>query len=67
MCKWLGPKVAAEVIHDCMLLNGHCAYTKEMPIEQRLRDVIGIEIGDGTAQIQELIIARELFGKEFRP
>jgi Acyl-CoA dehydrogenases len=67
MCKWLGPKVAAQVIHDCMLLNGHGAYTKEMPIEQRLRDVIGIEIGDGTAQIQELIIARELFGKEFRP
>jgi cyclohexanecarboxyl-CoA dehydrogenase len=67
MCKWLGPKVSAEVIHDCMLLNGHYAYTKEMPIEQRLRDVMGMEIGDGTAQIQKLVVARGLFGKEFRP
>jgi cyclohexanecarboxyl-CoA dehydrogenase len=67
MCKWLGPKVAADVIHDCLLLNGHYAYTKEMPIEQRLRDVMGMEIGDGTAQIQKLVIARGLFGKDFRP
>ena len=67
MCKWLGPKVSAEVIHDCLLMNGHYAYTKEMPIEQRLRDVMGMEIGDGTAQIQKLVIARGLFGKEFRP
>ncbi|MGO4888373.1 acyl-CoA dehydrogenase family protein [Anaerobacillus sp. MEB173] len=67
MSKWLGPNAAQEIIHDCLLLNGHYAYTKEMPIEQRLRDVIGIEIGDGTAQIQKLVIARGIFGKEFRP
>ncbi|MFM1651635.1 acyl-CoA dehydrogenase family protein [Brevibacillus sp. B_LB10_24] len=67
MCKWLGPKVAEETIHQCLLLNGHYGYTKEMPIEQRLRDVIGLEIGDGTAQIQQIVIARELLGKEFRP
>jgi cyclohexanecarboxyl-CoA dehydrogenase len=67
MCKWLGPKLARDAIHDCLLLNGHYAYTKEMPIEQRLRDVMGMEIGDGTAQIQKLVIARGLFGKEFRP
>ncbi|WAH36303.1 acyl-CoA dehydrogenase family protein [Alicyclobacillus dauci] len=67
MCKWLGPKVAADVIHECILLNGHYAYTKEMPLEQRLRDVIGLEIGDGTAQVQKIVIARELLGKEFKP
>jgi cyclohexanecarboxyl-CoA dehydrogenase len=64
MCKWLGPKVAQEAIHECLLLNGHYAYTKEMAIEQRLRDVIGMEIGDGTAQIQKLVIARGLLGRE---
>nr|WP_261798176.1 acyl-CoA dehydrogenase family protein [Brevibacillus massiliensis] len=67
MCKWWGPKVAEETIHQCLLLHGHYGYTKEMPIEQRLRDVIGLEIGDGTAQIQQIVIARELLGKEFRP
>ncbi|MBU8906064.1 acyl-CoA dehydrogenase family protein [Desertibacillus haloalkaliphilus] len=65
--KWLGPKYSQEAIHECMLLNGHYAYTKEMPLEQRLRDVIGLEIGDGTAQVNQLVIARDLFGKEFRP
>lgn len=67
MCKWLGPKVAREAIHECILLNGHYGYTKDLPLEQRLRDVIGLEIGDGTAQIQKIVIARELLGREFKP
>ncbi|WP_353626408.1 acyl-CoA dehydrogenase family protein [Bacillus sp. JCM 19041] len=33
--KWLGPKYSQEAIHECLLLNGHYAYTKEMPLEQR--------------------------------
>lgn len=64
--KWLGPKMSQEAIHECMLLNGHYAYTKEMPLEQRLRDVIGLEIGDGTAQANKFVIAKEIIGKEFR-
>lgn len=67
MCKWIGPATAREVIHQCLLLGGHVAYTKELPIEQRLRDVIGLEIGDGTAQIQKMVIARELLGKYCKP
>ncbi|WP_199677364.1 acyl-CoA dehydrogenase family protein [Lysinibacillus yapensis] len=64
--KWLGPKYSADAIHECLLLNGHYAYTKEMPLEQRLRDVIGLEIGDGTAQANQMVIAKDLIGKEFR-
>lgn len=64
--KWLGPKCSQEAIHECLLLNGHYAYTKEMPLEQRLRDVIGLEIGDGTAQVNQMVIADDLIGKEFR-
>jgi cyclohexanecarboxyl-CoA dehydrogenase len=67
MAKWMGPKLAVEAIHQCLLLNGHYGYTKDLPLEQRLRDTIGLEIGDGTAQTQQLIIARELLGKEFKP
>lgn len=67
MCKWMGPYLAREAIHECLLLNGHYGYTKEMAIEQRLRDVIGLEIGDGTAQTQKIVIAREIIGKEFKP
>lgn len=41
----------------CLLINGHGAYSTEMPYEQRLRDVLGLQIGDGTAQIMKLVIA----------
>lgn len=64
--KWLGPKYSVDAIHECLLLNGHYAYTKEMPLEQRLRDVIGLEIGDGTAQANQMVIAKSIIGKEFR-
>lgn len=64
--KWLGPKYSVEAIHECLLLNGHYAYTKEMPLEQRLRDVIGLEIGDGTAQANQMVIAKDIIGKEFK-
>ncbi len=67
MVKWWATKVAAEAIHQCLLLHGHLGYTKRLPIEQRLRDVIGWQIGDGAPQIQKLIIARTLFGKDVLP
>jgi len=63
MCKWLGPKTAFDVIHACLLAHGHAGYGKETPFQQRLRDVMGLEIGDGTAQIMKLIIARERVGR----
>lgn len=67
MCKWLCPEIAAAAIHDCLLIHGHYGYTREFPVEQRLRDVIGLQIGDGTAQVQKIIISREVFGREFLP
>lgn len=59
MCKWWAPKLAFEVVHTCLLLHGHAGYSTDLPYEQRLRDVLGLQIGDGTAQIMKLIIARE--------
>jgi cyclohexanecarboxyl-CoA dehydrogenase len=35
-----------------------------MPLAQMLTDVAGLQIGDGTPQIQKLIIARDLLGRE---
>lgn len=59
MCKWWAPKLAFEVVQTCLLLHGHAGWSVELPFEQRLRDVLGLQIGDGTAQIMKLIIARE--------
>ncbi len=67
MCKWLGPRSSMEAAHDCMLLMGHYGYTTDNPMEQRLRDIMAVEIADGTAQVQKIIIARELFGRDFVP
>ncbi len=63
MCKWMGPRYAFDVIHQCLLTFGHYGWSKDLPHQQRLRDVMGLEIGDGTAQIMKLIIARERIGR----
>ena len=65
MAKWMGPKTAVDAIHACLILHGHYGYNMDSPIEQRLRDVIGLEIGDGSPEIMKGIVAREAFGKEF--
>ena len=63
MVKWMGPKTAFDAIHQCLLTFGHYGWTKDLPHQQRLRDVMGLEIGDGTAQIMKLIVARERAGR----
>jgi len=63
MVKWLGPKTAFDVIHQCLLTFGHYGWSKDLPHQQRMRDVMGLEIGDGTAGIMKLIVARERVGR----
>jgi cyclohexanecarboxyl-CoA dehydrogenase len=67
MSKWWAPKTAYDVINQCLLLHGQYGYRTELPIEQRLRDVLGLQIGDGTAQIMKLVIARQRLGRELAP
>ncbi|MDP7604345.1 MAG: acyl-CoA dehydrogenase family protein, partial [Alphaproteobacteria bacterium] len=63
MCKWWAPQVAFDVIHRCLITHGHYGYAKDLPHQQRLRDVLGLQIGDGTEQIQKMIISREKIGR----
>jgi len=48
MIKWFGPRTAFEVTHQCLLTFGHYGWSMDLPHQQRLRDVMGLEIGDGT-------------------
>jgi cyclohexanecarboxyl-CoA dehydrogenase len=66
MCKWWAPKLAYDVVHQCLLMFGHGGYDHG-PMEQRLRDVLGFQIGDGTAQIMKTIIARTRAGRAAVP
>ncbi|MGD8608175.1 MAG: acyl-CoA dehydrogenase family protein [Myxococcales bacterium] len=59
MCKWWAPKVAFDAVHRCLLAHGHAGYSRSLPYEQRLRDVLGLQIGDGTAEIMKMIIVRQ--------
>ncbi|WP_127127331.1 acyl-CoA dehydrogenase family protein [Georgenia sp. SYP-B2076] len=64
MVKWWVNQVALEAIHDTIILHGHTGYSEEMPLQAMYRDVAGLEIGEGTPQIQKLVIARSLLGRE---
>ena len=67
MAKWYGARASMEACHEALLIHGQIGFSEECPAEQRLRNVIGSEIGDGTAEIMKLNIAREIIGKEFQP
>jgi cyclohexanecarboxyl-CoA dehydrogenase len=66
MCKWWAPKLAYDVLHQCLLSFGHGGYDRGL-MEQRLRDVLGFQIGDGTAQIMKTVIARARAGRAAVP
>jgi len=60
MCKWWAPKLTCEIVQQCLLTHGHGGYGGDYPFGQRYRDVLGLQIGDGTAQIMKMIIARQM-------
>ena len=67
MVKWWAPRACVEAIQDCIVLHGHTGYSEDYPLQQLLRDVAGFEIAEGPPQIQKMIIARELIGRESLP
>jgi len=67
MSKWMGPRHASDTIYQCLLAHGHCGYSTASPHQQRMRDVMGLEIGDGTADVMKQIIARQTVGRAAVP
>jgi cyclohexanecarboxyl-CoA dehydrogenase len=67
MVKWFGPRTAFDVIHQCLLTFGHYGWSMDLPHQQRMRDVMGLEIGDGTAGIMKMIVARARAGRAANP
>lgn len=65
MVKWMAPRFSTNAIRDCLVLHGHPGYSDEFPFEQRLRDVLAIEIADGTSAVSKLVAQREIFGREY--
>ena len=63
MGKWWPPLVAKDAIETSLVTFGNLGYSTEMVVQQRLRNVMGYLIGDGTAAIQKRIIATSMFGR----
>jgi len=64
MLKWWAPKVAFNAIQESVVLHGQVGWSDELPLQSLLRDISGYQIGDGTPQIQKMIIARDLIGRD---
>jgi cyclohexanecarboxyl-CoA dehydrogenase len=67
MAKWFGVREATDTLRDCIVLAGWPAYSSDLPHEKRMRDVLGMELGDGSTQILKMVVARELIGREALP
>jgi alkylation response protein AidB-like acyl-CoA dehydrogenase len=60
MAKYLASEYAKEVVEDALRIHGGYGYSQEYEIERLYRDVPMLLIGEGTAEIQKMIIGRRL-------
>jgi len=64
MAKMYASEICAEVAMDAMRIHGGYGYVKDSPVERYYRDAPLMIIGEGTNEIQRLIIAKNLL-KEY--
>ncbi|MCP9955799.1 acyl-CoA dehydrogenase family protein [Actinomadura madurae] len=60
MAKYLASEYCKEVVEDAFRIHGGYAYSKEYEIERLYREAPMLLIGEGTADIQKMIIGRRL-------
>lgn len=59
MAKYYASEVAVKVSNDAVQIFGGYGYTKDFPVEKYYRDSKLCTIGEGTSEIQKIVIARE--------
>ncbi len=60
MAKLYASEICGEVAMEAMRIHGGAGYTKEFPVERYYRDAPLMIIGEGTNEMQKLVIARRL-------
>jgi alkylation response protein AidB-like acyl-CoA dehydrogenase len=63
IAKLFASEMCNDVCDNAVQVHGGYGYTKDFPVERYFRDAKLLEIGEGTSQIQRLIIAREMLGR----
>jgi len=61
MAKLFASEAAMRACNKAVQIHGGYGYTREFPVERYLRDAKLCEIGEGTSEVQRMIIAREIF------
>ena len=64
MAKYYASEIAVEVATDAVQIFGGYGYTKDFPVEKFYRDAKLCTIGEGTSEIQKIVITREVL-KDF--
>jgi alkylation response protein AidB-like acyl-CoA dehydrogenase len=63
MAKLFASETAVKVADDCVQIHGGYGFVKDYPAEKYFRDVKLLTIGEGTSEIQRLVIARQLLAQ----
>jgi len=58
MCKLYASEIAMEVASEAIQIHGGYGYMKEYEVERYMRDAKLLEIGEGTSEVQRMVIAR---------
>ena len=64
IAKLYATEMAERVIHDAIQVHGGYGYSREYEVERMYRDARLMTIGEGTSEIQRLIIARHVLASE---
>jgi hypothetical protein len=62
MAKYYSSEVAVKVANNAVQVLGGYGYTKDFPVERFYRDAKLCTIGEGTSEIQKLVIAKQIIG-----
>ncbi len=60
MAKLLATEAASRAANDALQILGGYGYLRDYPVERHLRDLRLMEIGEGTSEVQRIVIARSL-------
>ena len=63
MCKLFTSELCVKVSNEAVQIFGGYGYIKDFPVEKYLRDSKLCTIGEGTSEIQKLVISRKILSK----
>ena len=60
MAKYFSSEIAVKISNDAVQILGGYGYTKDFPVERFYRDAKLCTIGEGTSEMQKLVIGKQI-------